>query len=274
MYEADAATHVARLAETESNLHDDLLDEMPTKPRKEGPMRSVATMTALSLTLAALVVLAGGVGLAQHGPYNPQIDPANFTTKIDNPFYPLKPGRTYTYQGVTDAGQELNTLEVTHSTRVLMGVTCVEVIDTVFTNGVLEELTRDWFAQDKQGNVWYFGEDVKEYANGVVVSTAGSWLAGVNGGLPGIVMEADPQVGDQYRQEYLKGVAEDSAEVLSLDGSATVPAGTFTGCVVTKDFSQLERKVIENKWFARGIGLVKSMNVEGGADTSELVSVR
>ena len=237
-------------------------------------MRSALTATGISLTLAGLVVLGCGVGLAQNGPYNPQIDPANFTTKIDNPFYPLKPGKTYTYQGVTDAGQELNTVEVTHSTRVLMGVTCVEVIDTVFTNGELEELTHDWFAQDSQGNVWYFGEDVKEYVNGVVVSTEGSWLAGMNGGLPGIVMEADPQVGDQYRQEYLKGVAQDMAEVLSLDGNATVPAGSFVGCVVTKDFSRLERKVIENKWFARGIGLVKSMNVKGGTDTAELVSVR
>ena len=237
-------------------------------------MRRAPTKTAISLTLAGLVALVGGVGLAQSGPYNPEIDPANFTTKIDNPFYPLKPGKVYTYQGVTDAGQELNTVEVTHSTRVLMGVTCVEVIDTVLTNGELEERTHDWFAQDKRGNVWYFGEDVKEYANGVVVSTAGSWLAGVNGGLPGIVMEANPQVGDQYRQEYLKGVAQDVAEVLNLDGIATVPAGAFTGCVVTKDFSQLERKVIENKWFARDIGLVKSMNVKGGTDTAELVSVR
>ncbi len=107
------------------------------------------------------------------------------------------------------------------------------------------------------------------------MDTARSWLAGVNGGLPGIVMEADPQVGDLYRQEYLKGVAEDMAEVLSLDGIAEVPygAGTYTGCVVTKDFSPLERRVIENKWYARGIGLVKSMNVKGGLDTSELISV-
>jgi hypothetical protein len=112
------------------------------------------------------------------------IDPSNFTTKINNPFFPLKPGKVYTYKGMTDAGEELNTVEVTHSTRVLMGVTCVEVIDTVFVNGALEELTHDWYAQDKQGTVWYFGEDAKEYSNGVVVSTAGSWLAGVKGGYP------------------------------------------------------------------------------------------
>ena len=236
-------------------------------------MRRTPTTTAASLILAGIGTLVAGIGLAQQGQYNPSIDPANFTTKIDNPFYPLKPGRVYTYQGVTDAGQEINTVEVTHDTRVIMGVTCREVIDDVYTNGELTEHTLDWFAQDLQGNVWYFGEDVKEYSGGVVVSTSGSWLAGVDGGLPGIVMEANPQVGDQYRQEYLKHVAEDLAEVLSLDGSATVLAGTFTGCVVTKDFSPLERRVIENKWYARDIGLVKSMNVKGGTDISELVSV-
>ena len=237
-------------------------------------MRKAHNTTALSLTLAGLLALAAKVGLAQHAPYNPEINPDNFTTKIDNPFYPLKPGKVYTYQGVTDEGQEINTVEVTHSVKVIMGVTCREVIDTVYTNGEVTELTRDWFAQDTLGNVWYFGEDVKEYSGGQLVGTAGSWLAGVDGGLPGIVMEADPQVGDQYRQEYLKHVAEDMAEVLSLDGEAAVLAGTFTGCVVTKDFSPLERRVIENKWYARDIGLVKSMNVKGGTDISELVSVK
>ena len=234
-------------------------------------MRRASTKGFLS---SLWVVLWICVGFSKDAPYNPVIDPSNFTTKIDNPFFPLKPGKTYTYKGVTDAGEELNTVEVTHSTRVLMGVTCVEVIDTVFVNGDLEELTHDWYAQDKQGNVWYFGEDAKQYSGGVVVSTEGSWLAGVDGGLPGIVMEADPQAGDLYRQEYLKGVAEDMAEVLSLDGAASVPYGTFTDCAVTKDFSPLDKKVVENKWYARGIGFVKSVAVKGGIDTSELVSVK
>jgi len=234
-------------------------------------MRRASTKGFLS---SLWVVLWICVGFSKDAPYNPVIDPSNFAAKIDNPFFPLKPGRTYTYKGVTDAGEELNTVEVTHSTRVLMGVTCVEVIDTVFVNGALEELTHDWYAQDKERNVWYFGEDAKQYSNGVVVSTEGSWLAGVNGGLPGIVMEAEPEVGDLYRQEYLKGVAEDMAEVLSLDGVASVPYGSFSDCVVTKDFSPLDRKVVENKWYARDIGFVKSVAVKGGIDTSELVSVK
>ncbi len=194
-------------------------------------MRRAHIISVSAFLLAIFVVLVGGMGLAGNEPYNPVIDPDNFTTKIDNPFFPLKRGTIYTYQGVTDAGQELNTVEVTHSTRALTGVTCLEVIDTVFVNGALEELTDDWYAQDLQGNVWYFGEDAKQFSNGVVVSTAGSWLAGVDSGLLGIVMEADPQVGDLYRQEYLKRVAEDMAEFLSLDGVADVPYGTFTDCV-------------------------------------------
>jgi hypothetical protein len=236
-------------------------------------MRDSFASILISFALAAFAILiCAGVTMTAE-PYNPAIDPANFTTKIDNPFYPLKPGTIYTYNGVSDAGQEVDTVEVTHSTRVLMGVKCVEEVDTVFLNGELEELTHEWFAQDNQGNVWYFGEDVKEYSGGVVVDTSGSWLAGVEGGLPGIVMEANPQIGDVYRQEFLRKVAEDMAEVLSLDGTASVPYGNFTQCVVTKDFSPLERRFVENKWFARGIGLVKSTMVKGGTDNSELVSI-
>lgn len=228
--------------------------------------------TCLFLTcFVTLLLVADDTAIA--GKYNPTIDPANFTTTIDNPFFPLVPGTTYTFRGSTDTGSELETLEVTHSTRKIMGVRTVEVLDTVFVNGALQEFTHDWYAQDRQGNVWYFGEKTKEYLPDGTVSTEGSWLGGVNGGLPGIIMEADPQVGDVYRQEYLKHVAEDMGEVLSLDGTVTVPYGTFTDCVVTKDFTRLEKKAYEEKWYARGIGLVKSMDIVGGSDVEELVSV-
>ena len=228
--------------------------------------------TCLFLTcFVTLLLIAGDTALAER--YNPTIDPANFTTKIDNQFFPLVPGTTYTFHGSTDAGSEVETIEVTHSTRKIMGVQTVEVHDTVFVNGALQEFTRDWYAQDLQGNVWYFGEKTKEYEPDGTVSTAGSWIGGINGALPGIIMEANPQVGDVYRQEYLKHVAEDMGEVLSLDGTVTVPYGTFTDALVTKDFSQLDKKSYEEKWYARGIGLVKSMDVVGGSDFEELVSI-
>ena len=143
-------------------------------------------------------VLAGSIHLvgAARGATGPSIDPANFTTKIDNPLFPLKPRATFTYTGTVAEGQELDTVEVTKLTKDAMGVTCVVVQDTAFVNGELSEQTFDFFAQDNQGNVWYFGEDTKKFSGGVVVSTQGSWEAGVNGGLPGVIMEAHPQVGD------------------------------------------------------------------------------
>jgi hypothetical protein len=229
----------------------------------------------IAVAAFGVVVIAigvAGVGLAAPTGYNPVIDPANFIRKINNPFFPLTPGTVYTYRGLTSAGEELNTVEVTRSTRVIMGVTCVEVIDTVFVNNSLEELTLDWYAQDKQGNVWYFGEDSRSFRRSA--SQYGRpWLAGVNGALPGIIMEANPQVGDVYRQEFLRHEAEDMAEVLSLHGVADVPYGFFEGCLVTKDYSLLNSKFVENKWYARGIGFVKETMVKGGTDIVELVSI-
>lgn len=232
--------------------------------------RQIVLILAMSVILAAL----GGSGAAESKKYNPVIIPGNFSTTIDNPFFPLIPGTIFTYKGPTEEGEETDVVEVTHSTRVIMGVTCVEVLDSVFLNGCLSEQTLDWYAQDNLGNVWYFGEDTKEFVNGVIVSTAGSWLAGVDGGLPGMVMEADPQVGDTYREEYLKKVAEDMATVLSLNGTAQVPYGSFTDCLVTGNFTRLEKKVVENKWYARGIGMVRSELVQGGLEISELVSIK
>ena len=168
-----------------------------------------------ALLLLVIVLWVHRAGRLEADSYRPVIDPANFTTQIDNPLSPLTPHASYTYQGIVEDGEERNTVEVTKLTKVIMGVTCVVVQDTVFVDGELVELTYDYFAQDKQGKVWYFGEDSKEYANGVVVSTEGSWEAGVNNAQPGIVMEAQPNVGDTYRQEFSKGVAEDMAEVLS-----------------------------------------------------------
>jgi hypothetical protein len=174
--------------------------------------RSIVVAGLVGAVLAAWI--HGGESIRAATP--PVIDPANYVAKIDNPFNPLKPHSTYTYTGVTADGQERDTVEVTSQTKVIMGVTCVVVLDTAFVNGELSELTYDFFAQDKQGNVWYFGEDTKEYSGGVVVSTEGTWEAGVNGALPGIVMEAHPQIGDVYQQENAKRVAQDTAEVLKI----------------------------------------------------------
>jgi len=205
--------------------------------------------------------------------YTPNIDPSKFTSKIDNPHFPLTPGTTYIYEGPTDEGTEHNEVTVTHDTKTILGVDCVVVHDTVSRDGELIEDTLDWYAQDSDGNVWYFGEDSKSYENGQVVSTEGSWEAGVDGAQPGIIMEAHPQAGDSYRQEYYAGHAEDMADVLSLSESVSVPYGDFTQTLKTKDWTPLEPTVIENKYYAKGVGFVLE-TMEGSSERIELIDVR
>jgi hypothetical protein len=205
-------------------------------------------------------------------PYDPVINPAKFVGKIDNPYFPLIPGTTLVYEGLTADGLEQDEFAVTHNTRVILGVTCVEVHDTATLDGELVEDTLDWFAQDKDGNVWYFGENSKQLEGGLVVGVEGSWTAGEDGAKPGIIMEAHPAVGDLYRQEFSLGVAEDIGQVLSLNASATVPAGSFTNCLKTKDTSPLEPDVVEQKFYAPGVGSVLEIDNSTG-ERLELVRI-
>lgn len=198
-------------------------------------------------------------------PYAPVIDPANFVTIVDNPYFPLTPGTIFIYEGKTEKGEEHVEVVVGSETKVIMGVTCVSVSDTVTVDGQLEEGTTDWYAQDKQGNVWYFGEDTREYKDGKVSSTHGAWLAGVDGALPGIIMKANSSVGETYRQEYYKGQAEDMASVLSLSETASVPVGSYTNVLMTNEWSALANPpVYEHKYYASGVGNILTRGVEGG----------
>jgi hypothetical protein len=199
------------------------------------------------------------------GIYNPVINPSDFVNKIDNPLFPLTPGTTFIYEGLTEKGNEHVEVKVTHNTKVILGVTCIEVRDTGKVDGVLAEDTLDWYAQDKDGNVWYFGENAVEYdANGEVVSLEGSWKAGVDGAKPGIIMEAHPQAGDIYRQEFALGSAEDMAQVLSLNESVTVHSVAYNNCLKTKEFSAVEPDVEENKFYAPSVGNIQTVDVTTG----------
>jgi len=204
--------------------------------------------------------------------YNPIVTPDDFVDVIDNPFFPLKPGTTFVYEGTTKAGFEHNEVRVTHRTREILGVTCVEVRDTVTVDGELVESTLDWYAQDEEGNVWYFGENSKELEEGLIVSLEGSWIAGVDRAKPGIIMKAHPHVGNLYRQEFSLGVAEDMAKVLSLNDSVTVPHGSFTDCLKTREFTPLEPDAKENKFYAPGIGNIKTVDLVTG-DHVDLVDI-
>jgi hypothetical protein len=205
-------------------------------------------------------------------PYNPVIDSANFVATIDNSYFPLVPGTTFIYEGQTDAGLEHDEFFVTRNTKVILGVTCVEVHDTVTVDGELTEDTLDWFAQDTEGNVWYFGENSKQVADGLVVGLEGSWTAGVDDAKPGIIMKAHPAVGDVYRQEFALGTAEDVAQVLSLTESVTVPYGAFQNCLETAETSPLEPDALENKFYHKGIGNVLTHDVVTG-ETLQLVQI-
>jgi len=201
--------------------------------------------------------------------YAPVIDPADFVAVVDNPYLPWIVGTRWTYRG----SGERNVVTVLPATRVVLGVTTTVVHDEVFTKGELTEDTFDWYAQDRAGNVWYFGEDTKELEGGKVTSREGSWEAGVDGAQPGIVMLADPAIGETYRQEYKPGEAEDIARVHELGATVTVRAGTYPDVLVTEEWTPLEPKLLEHKSYARGIGVVLEDVVKGPAEHNELVSM-
>ena len=206
-------------------------------------------------------------------PYDPQIDPSDFVEGIDNPYMPFEPGTTLVYEGVSEDEKETVTVFVTDKTKEILGITATVVRDVVTVEGQIAEKTFDWYAQDRYGNVWYLGEDSKEYEDGKPVSSAGSWEAGVDRAKPGIVMLGDPRVGDRYRQEYYKGEAEDFGQVVTLDESVDVPHGSFDDVLVTKDWTPLEPKVLENKYYARGVGVVFERSVKGPKEELSLVDV-
>ncbi len=199
------------------------------------------------------------------------VDPDDFVDRIDNPFLPLEPGTTMRYEGRHADDEEI--VEVTDRTREILGVTVTVVRDRVFEGGDLVERTDDWYAQDREGNVWYFGENSETIDGGEVVSTKGSWEAGKNGAKPGIVMLADPRVGDTYDQERAPGVAEDKGEVLRTDDSISVPFGSFEDVLRIRDTTPLEPNVVEHKYYARGVGLVSEREIKGGDERFELTNV-
>jgi len=205
------------------------------------------------------------------GVYAPEIDPAAFENPIDNPYLPFPVGATWTFEGETEDGLEVIQLEVLADTREIMGVECVTVRDTVTIGGEIVEDTYDWYAQDDDGNVWYFGEISFSYEDDWVESIDGSWLAGVDGALPGIVMPGTPVVGQTYRQEYWLGEAEDAATTLAVDAEVSIDLGTFANCVQTADFLPPEPDALEHKVYAPGIGFV--LETKPGTDeTLELVA--
>lgn len=242
-----------------------------------GRFRRLTHATAATLVWGLVAVSCGGdsseavIDPGDGGNYAPVLNPSDFVDRIDNPYLPLLPGATWVYDGDDDGERTRTEVVVTSDRRQILGISAVVVRDTVTVDGVLKEDTFDWFAQDGKGDVWYLGEATKDYEDGKQVSTEGSWEAGVDGAKPGIIMPARPAPGLAFRQEFDEGEAEDMGEVVRTDGTATVPFGRFDDLVVIREWNPLEAKVVEEKYFARGVGYVRGVVVAGDTGKEELV---
>jgi hypothetical protein len=203
--------------------------------------------------------------------YKPDVSITKFSnsTHITNPYFPVAVGKKYIYEGQTQDGLERIEEQRLDTTKTILGITCIIVNFKAYLNGTLIEEAWDWYAQDNDGNVWYFGEAVDNYnTNGVLQDHGGSWEAGADGAQPGTIMPANPQTGFAYREEYYFNHAEDRAEITGTGLTVTIPLGTYNNCIKTKNWTELEPDLNENKFYAPGIGLVKEENV---TDKTEIV---
>jgi hypothetical protein len=238
-----------------------------------GGMRTWAPVTAVA---AAVLALAGGCGGDATGAGGGlDAAPSGLRPTIDHRYWPMQPGTRWTYREIDEEGRTLDVVVTVSSVtkRVAAGFTARVVRDTVSRDGEVLEDTRDWYAQDRQGSIWYLGEDTAEFEDGKVASTEGSWEAGVAGARPGIVLPAHPADGQSYRQEYAKGQAEDRGEVLAVDEQVEVPAGHWRRALLTRDTNALEPDSVEHKLYAPGVGPALTLDVSGGAGREELLAV-
>lgn len=236
----------------------------------------------LTIIVAAVLVLVGGYLYMTRpsidpdfvGPYAPTINATDFSPNIANRYVTLTPGMKLTYESIGEGGAvEVIEITVTNETRTIMGVEARRVNDKATVNGVLVEDTRDYLAQDREGNVWYFGEEVDNYKDGKIDNHKGSWIGGVDGAQPGIWMKASPKVGEKYRQEYYKGEAEDVARVISISETVTVRGKTYSNCVKTLDTSLIEAALKEEKYYCPEVA-AQVLVIDPAEDVrDELVSI-
>ena len=205
--------------------------------------------------------------------YAPVLDPAHFVSVIDNPYFPLPVGRKLVYTGTKDGQSQTDTVTVTDRTKVILGITTRVVNDVATHNGTVLEKTFDYYAQDDLGNVWYLGEDTTHFLPNGKADTSGSFIAGIDGAQPGIIMEADPQIPDAYRQECFAGEAEDTAWIVGTQGSVKVPYGNVRNVLTTLEATRIEAGAYDEKVYGPGIGIVSERSLTGPAEVAQLVSV-
>jgi hypothetical protein len=235
--------------------------------------RKLLTGSAGAAIAVTAIAVAANAASAPRTASAPTFDPNNFVAVVDNPYYPLPVGRTLVYSGIKDGQTQRDTVTITNETKVVLGVTATVVSDIADHNGTLLEKTSDWYAQDKQGNVWYLGEDTVHYLPHGKTATSGSWEAGVNGAQPGIIMEANPQIPDAYRQEYLAGEAEDTAWIVDRGTTLRVPYGRITNALATLEATRLEPGAYDQKVYGPGVGIVLEQSLSGPNEYAKLESV-
>jgi hypothetical protein len=201
----------------------------------------------------------------------PRVGSTGFVRTITNPYLPYRPGSVWVYKGVKDGASQTDVVRVTHRTRIIAGVRCTSITDVATHGTRVLERTTDWYAQDSAGNVWYFGENTAAYGPGGQVDRSGSWLAGLHGARPGIVMTAHPRVGDAHRQEYWAGHAEDQYWLVALGQRVRVPLATYTDAARTLEWSRLEPSVIDEKFYVPGVGVVRESAAAGPKEVANLV---
>lgn len=233
-----------------------------------------AALVGVGTAWVALAASGAATGMAVPSAVQPTLPPpGNFVAVIDNPYYPLPVGRVLVYTGIKEGQTQTDTVTVTDQTKVIQGITATVISDVAKHGSALLEKTSDWYAQDDQGNVWYLGEDTKAYMPNGHVDTSGSWEAGVNGAVPGLIMEANPQIPDSYRQEYLAGEAEDTAWIVDVSGSFTVPYGKVHKVLTSLEATRVEPGTYDMKVYAPGIGIVLERALAGPTEYAKLVSV-
>jgi hypothetical protein len=246
-----------------------------------GRVGGIAGVVGLVAAAVWVVPSSAGAGsscsLPRFGPgrtYHPRIEPANFSPNVTNELFPLTPGKILVYTGIKDGKKALDLFAPTSRIRVINGVRTRVVEDRGYLDNVLEERTSDYYAQDRCGNVWYFGEDTATLdRHGKVVDTEGTWHYGVGGAQPGVFMQAHPQLGRRFRQEWLEGQAEDVFKVIDRSARVTVPFGSFRHALRTAETNALEPGVLDNKYYVRGVGEVAELAVRGPREEFKLVEI-
>jgi len=236
----------------------------------------IITIALASLLTAGSIVLAFELpGNGAAAPTNGGVDPTDFSSPLPNPYFPLVPGTVLHYRGSEDGERFRENVTITHHTKTILGVTTTVVRDVLRrVDGTIAEKTHDWYANDNAGNVWYFGERTATYdRHGHIQSREGSWQAGIDGAIAGTIMPAGPRATDAYRQEFLRGEAEDQAWIVQRLFRVRVPYRVVKHLVKSFEWTRLEPEVISMKLYARGLGIVKEMDMAGGNERFELVAV-